>query len=72
MMQRVRAAPAIKRRKGQHAQRAANPVIAGAFGKKRVMPAIMLDDEDAQQQQPRQRRKRKGDQIARVDGGQHG
>ena len=71
VVQRVRPAPAIIGREGQHAERASDPVIAAALGEERPVTAIVLDDENAQQQKPRQGRQRQSEQIACINRYQH-
>src|SRR5256886_5325496 len=47
MMNRMRAAPAVVGREGEHAKDAADPVIRQTAGKKGAMTAVVLDHEQA-------------------------
>ena len=51
MMQRMALAPAIVGSERQHANRAPDPIVAGASRHERSMAAIVLDDKAAQQEQ---------------------
>ena len=71
MMERVRAAPAVIRRQREHAESAADPVIAAPSAQERTVPAIVLDDEQPEQEQSRQRRHNKRGKIASFHGDKH-
>ena len=64
VVDRVRPPPVVVRRQGEHPDRTSEHVVGAARPKERAVPAIVLNDEQADQEQGRGHREQQCDPIA--------